>query len=690
MARPTNEDRLATVHREALERQSRAYALGQDEREQAREDRRFVLIPGAMWEDDFGQQFANRPKIEANLALRSLMRIFNQYRSNRISVDFIAKDGSTPDLADVCDDLYRADEQDSGAQHAYDNAFDEGVTGGMGAWRLCAEYQEEDDEDGDCQCVKIEPIYDAASCVFFDPDAKKQDKSDANWCIVLHSMTDEAYLAEWGHDPQSWPNDVESRFDWCNGGSAWVAEYYVLDHERDKITEYVMMDGTRVKLREADLEEDPDAIVKLEAQGAIFLRSRTIKRKRVHKYILSGAKVLEDCGLIAGKHIPIVPFYGRRFFIDNVERFCGFVRYVKDMQRLLCAQLSSLAELSVISKAQKPIVMPEQVAGLETFWTNDQTENYAFLPINPITNADGTTTPTGPVGYTQPPQVPPATAALLQLTDGLMKQILGDDQQGEQVQSNVSAKAVELVQQRIDESSFIYMDNFKKAMRRCGEIWLDMRRDIETDPRTVKGLGKMGETRQIELMRPIVGKDGKDAFENDLGAAKFDVIADVGPAFTTRRDATVRAITNLMQMVTDPATQQVMLAGAIINMDGEGLDDIKEYFRKQLVSQGVMQPSDDDKAAAEQAAQNAKPDAQQQYLQAASAELLAKAEKASADTALTKAKTIDTLAGIERQDRAQALQVAEQIGQAIAPQNSAPAPLNGQSNAEPVPAYGPR
>ena len=33
-----------------------------------------------------------------------------------------------------------------------------------------------------------------------------------------------------------------------------------------------------------------------------------IKRKRVHKWILSGAEVLEDCGYIAGECIPVIPF----------------------------------------------------------------------------------------------------------------------------------------------------------------------------------------------------------------------------------------------------------------------------------------------------------------------------------------------------------------------------------------------
>jgi hypothetical protein len=64
------------------------------------------------------------------------MRIINEYRNNRITVDFISKEGDEDDrLADACDGLYRADEEDSVADEAYDNAFEEAVGGGFGAWR---------------------------------------------------------------------------------------------------------------------------------------------------------------------------------------------------------------------------------------------------------------------------------------------------------------------------------------------------------------------------------------------------------------------------------------------------------------------------------------------------------------------------------------------------------------------------
>ena len=48
--------------------------------------------------------------------------------------------------------------------------------------------------------------------------------------------------------------------------------------------------------------------------------------------------ILEDAGYIAGKCIPIVVVYGKRWFVDNIERCMGHVRLAKDAQRLKTLQ----------------------------------------------------------------------------------------------------------------------------------------------------------------------------------------------------------------------------------------------------------------------------------------------------------------------------------------------------------------
>jgi len=566
MARKTRDQRLRDVHYAALTDFDSIQSALRDIRLECLQDRRFYSISGAQWEGNLGAQFENKPKFEVNKIHLSVIRIINEYRNNRITVDFVSKDGVEDDsLADTCDMLYRADEEDSGAEEAYDNAFEEAVAGGFGAWRLRTEYEDDEDPDDDRQRICIEPIFDADSSVFFDLQAKRQDKADAKRCFVLTSMTRDAYEEEWGDDPTSWPKEVNQyEFDWLTPDVVYVAEYYEIEETRETIHVWETLDGEEKRLTDEELEEE---LERLEATGAREVRVKKVKKKRVHKYIMSGGKVLEDCGYTAGSCIPIVPVYGKRWFVDNVERCMGHVRLSKDAQRLKNMQLSKLGEISALSSVEKPILTPEQIAGHALMWSEDNIKNFPYLLINPMTDLNGNELPAGPIAYTRVPNIPPAMAALLQVTEDDMQDLLGNQQSGEEIQGNISTETMSLVQNRLDMQTYIYMSNMAKAMRRCGEIWLSMARDVLVeDGRTLKGVGSQGELEQVKLFKPVVDKHGNMQYENDLTKAKFDVVVEVGPSSSTKRAATVRALTNMARITTDPETLQVLSSMAMMNM----------------------------------------------------------------------------------------------------------------------------
>lgn len=412
-------ERLAGVHATAVRNFEKIQTSMRDERLQCLQDRRFYSIAGAQWEGPLGVQFENKPRLEVNKIHLAVIRIINEYRNNRIDVKFTSKDGSpNDDLADACASLYRADEQDSVATEAYDNAFEEAVGGGFGAWRLRTCYEDDEDDDDERQRIRIEPIFDADSSVFFDLNAKRQDKADAKECYVLTSMTYDAYEDEYGDDPASWPKQIHQRmFDWLTPDVVYVAEYFCVEEKSETTHVYRGLDGTEKKVKDAELQADDTLEEQLLATGYREVRQKKVKRKRVHKYIMSGSRILEDCGFIAGKCIPIVPVYGKRWFVDNVERCMGHVRLAKDPQRLKNMQLSKLAEISAISSVEKPIFTPEQIAGHQQAWTDDNLKNYPYLLINQLTDQNGQPVAVGPQSYTRSPQIPPAMAALLQITE---------------------------------------------------------------------------------------------------------------------------------------------------------------------------------------------------------------------------------------------------------------------------------
>lgn len=672
MARISNEQKLQEIHAEALKEFDIIQSTVKDERMQCLADRRFYSIAGAQWEGPEAQLFDKKPRFEVNKIHLAVMRIFSEYRNNRITVDFVSKEGNEyDDLAETCDGLYRADEQDSVAEEAYDNAFEEAVGGGFGAFRLRTKYEDEYDEENEKQRIYIEPIFDADTSVFFDLDAKRQDKSDAKRCFVLTAMSMQAYKDEYDDDPASWPKTVQStQFDWSTPDVVFVAEYYRVEEKSELIRYFTDINGEEESYRPEDFENDPELETRLEAIGSKETRQRRIKCKKVHKYIMSGSKILEDLGYIAGYCIPIVPVYGKRWFVDNVERCMGHVRLAKDSQRLKNMQLSKLGEIAALSSIEKPIYLAEQIGIHGQMHSEDNIKQYPYLLIEPIIDANGNKVISGPVGYTKPPGIPPAMAALLQLTEQDMQDILGNQQQGDKIVSNISEKAIVAVQQRLDMQTFIYMSNMAKAIKRAGEIWLSMAKDILVeDGRKMKTVGTQNEIGSVELRKPIVDKEsGEVKYQNDLSEAKFDIAVEVGPSSHSKREATIKSLTNMLAVTSDPETQQVLQSMILMNMQGEGVSEVRDYFRQKMLRMGVVKPTEEEMQQLQAEMQNRQPDPNAVYLQAAAEQATAEAAQARAKTVLTvaqaeetRAKTIETLSSVDISNQQQVLEAVKTL-----------------------------
>jgi len=220
--------------------------------------------------------------------------------------------------------------------------------------------------------------------------------------------------------------------------------------------------------------------------------------------------------------------------------------------------------------------------------------------------------------------------------------------------------------------SFIYISNFAKAMKRSGEIWLSMAKEVYVEEgRDVKGIAEDESPQKITLMKPTTAPSGEAKYENDLSEADFDVAIDVGPTSASKRQTTVRNLTGMLQMTQDPETQQVLGALAMMNMEGEGIKDGREFFRQKLIRMGVIKPTEEEAQQLAAEMQNQGPSAQDQALQAYANESNAKAVKAQADMALStakaeqaKAEVAKILAGIDHDERRLLLDALEKMGMA--------------------------
>jgi len=130
----------------------------------------------------------------------------------------------------------------------------------------------------------------------------------------------------------------------------------------------------------------------------------------------------------------------------------------------------------------------------------------------------------------------------------------------------------------------------------------------------------------------------------------------------------------------DPETMQVLQAMAIMNMEGEGIGGVRDFFRKKLVRMGAVEPTEEEAQMLAAQAQEKTP--QDQALEAMAEEAQAKATKArtevlesmanvelkkaqaaesEAKIQLTEAQTIATLAGVDMDSTKQAREMAEKM-----------------------------
>ena len=636
---------LEKKHERVMLRFDRAYTPQQDVREKCIEATRFARVPGGQWEGataagtKLDDQFEKYPKFEINKVATELNRIIAEYRNNRITVKFRPGDReASEELANKLNGLFRADYEETDGGEACDNAFDDAATGGFGCFRLTSMLVNEYDPMDERQRIAIEPVYDPSRSVWFDPDAKKYDKSDALWAFCMYSLSPEKYEAEYGKTPPA-SLDVTTisswEFDWFEPEVVYIAKYYEVRKESVDVISYKQPLTGEIATYDSDQIEDIED--ELSEAGFVEVARRSVKRRRVYVSVVDGQNFLEKPRRIPGEHIPLIPVYGKRWFIDDIERVEGHIAKARDPQRLYNLQVSMLADTAAQDPGSIPIVGMEQIRGLEKHWEARNKKRPAFLVLRELKDKAGNViAPATPAGYTQPAVMNQALAALLQQTSADIQEVTGGSQAMQQMPSNVAQETVNNLMNRADMASFIYLDNMAKSLKRAGEVWLSMAREVYGSEREVRVVNEDG-TDDIALMNAQVvdRQTGRVVALNDLSTGRYDVTVDVGPSYTARRDATVSVLTNVLNSMlpTDPLRPAIQ--GIIMdNLDGEGLEDFKEFNRKQLLTSGIAKPRNQEEQQIVQQAQMAAQSQPNPEMVLAQAQMVAaEAENKKADNA---------------------------------------------------------
>lgn len=555
---------------EVREKFERAAQREADNRARCEEDIRFARL-GEQWPAQIKKQREQdmRPVLTINRMPTFIRQVVNEARQNRPAITVVPADsGADPETAEMMSGLIRNIEVSSDADIAYDTAVEGAVSGGFGYFRINIAYAGEDTFDRD---ITIERISDPLT-VYGDPDSDSADGSDWNCCFIVSTMTDDEFEARFkGKEAVNWDDIGYTKLQspWRNGENVMVAEYWHREDVQDTI--YQLADGAVIDRASLEASGLPLQVV----------GERTVNRKKVTQFILSGAEVLETVEW-AGKYIPIVPVYGDEIIVNGERHLKSLIHDAIDAQREHNFWRSAAAEMVALAP-RSPFIGPKGAFNTDIGkWSTANNASHAFIEY------DGPIAPARQPGAMQP--IAEMQQAMNAADD--MKSIIGIYDASLGARSNeTSGVAIRARQRQGDVATFHFLDNLTRAIRHAGRIILNLIPKVYSAQRIVRILGEDNKPMNAQLapqqmheqMRMEAQMRGQAIGRlYDLTAGKYDLVVKAGPSFGTQREEARAEIVEVVRAY--PAAAPVLGPMYLRNSDWPGADDAADKLESMAGS----------------------------------------------------------------------------------------------------------
>lgn len=555
------------IVKDAREKFKLSLEVGRENRDLALGDIKFGLL-GEQWDqnDIDKRKRKGKPCITINKFPAHIRQVVNDARQNKPVIRVRpVDDNSDTETAEVLNGLIRNIETSSNADIAYDTAMNQAVSGGFGYIRVNIDFADDDTFNKD---IKIERISNQFS-VYEDPYSTSADGSDWNCCFVTERITKKEFEERYpSGEPIDWESEFnDDDFDWINDDGVWIAEYW----KREQIDKQICLlsDGDVV---DEDVYEEN--LPYYQALGIEKVDSRITKSHKVTQYIVSGKAVLET-NEWAGKYIPIVPVYGEEVIVENKRYYKSLIRDSKDAQRLLNYWRTTTTELAALAP-KTPFIGPENAFTIdESKWATANTEDYAFIRYKGA--------------------IPPQRQPFASIPAGAMQEALSADDDIKstmgmfgasigQEDNAVSGKAIIARQRESDTGTFHFIDNLSRSLRQIGRIIIDLVPHVYEPGRILRVVGEDGrETENIQVSQPGQKRTPDLSNVYDLTSGKYDVVVDVGPGFTTKRQEAASQMIEFSRV--NPQASALISDLIAKNLDWPGAQEISERFKAMLPPQ---------------------------------------------------------------------------------------------------------
>lgn len=515
------------------------------------------------WDQAVRDQRGGRPMLTDNLVRQNNLLIVNDARQNKAQIKVTPTGGqATYEAAQVYSGIVRRIEYQSKAVDAYSTGIFHQVSTGIGYARVVTDYVDQESFD---QEIFIRRVPDPKT-IYLDPDARDYDKADMRFGFVFSDTPRDQYEAEHGDGDMVAPAGatLDNSGDWNTKDHVREAEYWRKNDKTDTLHQLI----TGETLRESTMQ--PGQLAKAQ-KDKLIVASRPISTPEVECFTICGDRV-DKHQRWAGKYIPIVPFIGEETIIDTVMDRKGHTRSQIDGQRMYNYWTSAAAEQVALQSKSPYLTDARAVEGLETYWDTANTTNHAYLPFNGV---DDEGNPIGEPKRSPGPEMATAYLHGLQMAKDSLMAASGQWQANRGAPSNeTSGIAIERRQRAGDNATYHFIDNQAKAIRQIGRIVLDLIPHIYDTRRVLQIMGEDGAVSDVHLdpqaeaahqhmlnNQPVTPEqataatadpdqpDPRVIFNPNVG--RYDIEADVGPPFATRRQEAFNALSEIIKASPD-------------------------------------------------------------------------------------------------------------------------------------------
>lgn len=554
------------------------------------------------WDDDLvmARELEDKPCLTINKVQQHNLMVINDAKQNKPGIRIRpVGDEATYEGAQIYQELIYHTEYISSAENVYDNATQFQVQGGWGYWRVDTDFVGKTFD----QEIYIRRIKDPRS-VYLDPEINEIDGSDARWGIIFEDMDKELFkkkyprfaaLAESKSAPLGNVSDA-----WLTKNQIRVALRYYKEEEEDTLVTFVYGEGDQFLdlLSEMPEELKPfyDELKKSSKQvkEQYQFRQRPYITNNIKYCKIAGDRIIEE-GDWPGKYIPIVRLIGTETVIDGVWDCKGHTRALINAQQIYNYNTSANVEYGALQSKTPYIAATAAIEGYEEYYKTANRVNHSYLPFNALDD-EGNALP-APQRQKAPE---PSQAYVVGMEIAEKEMMMASGQYQAQFGENENAKsgvAINARQRQGDRATYHFIDNQAIAIRFTGKILIDLYPKVYDTPRIKKILAQDGSRINVKIdteakvpggiqnvsdpNNPLMDNDQKVTeyiFNPDFGM--YDIQADTGPSFATKRMETVAILTQV-------AAQQkefLPIGGDILfrNMDFAGADDLAERYYKAL------------------------------------------------------------------------------------------------------------